>query len=1452
MSPTAPTEGVAPPVPPASNVNSQAVNAPQANVPVEPPPEEELVDEAAKPIRRERPKEPTRREREEHEDSCHANFRSWCKVCVEARGLGNQHREAHLDDDEKEQQVPTVGFDYYYMSQNETDTFPNLAVRDQRLGFYAATCVPAKGAGSYAVSFLVGVWRDLGHRRLMAKCDNEPAIPALRNSARDACRDVEVLYIGPPEGDHRANGLPESAVRELKRQTRAIRIHTERKLGRRLPDDHPALAWLPRFAAGVLNKYRIGVDGRTAEYRRTGKSWRKPCVQFLEKIFFRKLGEDGGSSYASRMMEGRYVGHHDRTGAVLAMTPQGVFRGKSFSRLAASDAWDAEGIETLCGVPWSMVDKQVKLSRKVTSGPEGAGPPLEPRAPVDRAPELEPRRRYVLSADVEKFGATPGCPGCESLMVHGRVVGTSHNQECRDRIGELLERAVEGQARLEAHRRRTAKDEEAAGESAQSAAPVPAEAEASAPPRRKRGGGAEEDPAAQRPRSVTPRGAKRSTEEEVQTEAERERKVKPHLPAPQGQKRPAVDFQEGGSSSSTAPASGQDFPAVETEDAPMVDQPEGMQLDEDVVLTSVVPAWPSTLRGIGKERLRPWVHAAVSDLIRESGAEAAWETTGDDLSALTQECLQLNAVDVMEIFSPPRFTEKASQFGLKPGVAIDLSTCKLDGTPWNLEDPNDEAELVKIQEEEEPALLTGGPPCSPFSTLAHLSKARSAPGEYEARLERGRHTLRVGCRAYTRQHEAGRWFLHEHPWGASSWAEPEMQELLHTPGIFCVKGPMCHWEMPPPPGRKGDGSVPEYVRKETGWMTNSPLLAKILEQSCSNDVGGKPWHRHISLVGWVAHFAARYPPRLVTAVLRGLREQMFASGAVASLEDDLSGPVPEEPDVPEDWKELLTEGADGFWDDVNGGWLPKAETEKARAEELEWVRKEQVYENRPRQEAVDAGIRPLDLLWVDTNKSVKPGTWTIRSRLCVREYKKKLKGGKIQRALPAAQLFSAMPPLEALKLLGSLLMSLPHSRAGRSLKVRHYDVSRAHFMGKAQRTIYIELPEEERQRLGPDVVGLLLRSMYGTQDASHIWQLDYVELLIAGGFTRGRHNAAVFFHFELGIYILCHGDDFVVLADEPGLSHVDRLLKSKYTVKNMGTIGFETGDDTELVILNRTLRVGSDAEGQYLDIVPDGRHADMIIKECGLKQGSKGVSTPREKQKDEVVMAALRGPRMSPGDATRFRSLTMRLAYLSQDRADLAETSKTLAQRMKEPTVPDWVNMKRVARYLSAKPRAFVRYRRQDFPTKLVGYGDSDWASCPVTRKSTSGLVFFLGGHCVKTSSNLQSIVTLSVGEAEFYALTKVCAVGLGIQALLSDWGLYLELEVLVDSTTAKSVGDRLGVSKIKHMQTRWLWVQERVQLGDLKVQHVSTHLNVADFLTKAVSAPCLEKHLMSAGILFA
>ena len=75
------------------------------------------------------------------------------------------------------------------------------------------------------------------------------------------------------------------------------------------------------------------------------------------------------------------------------------------------------------------------------------------------------------------------------------------------------------------------------------------------------------------------------------------------------------------------------------------------------------------------------------------------------------------------------------------------------------------------------------------------------------------------------------------------------------------------------------------------------------------------------------------------------------------------------------------------------------------------------------QECRDAGKKPLDLIWVDTDKSVDTTRKKIRSRLCAREYKTK-RQGKIQRALPVCQLFSAMPPLEVVKVLVSIMMSV--------------------------------------------------------------------------------------------------------------------------------------------------------------------------------------------------------------------------------------------------------------------------------------------------------------------------------------------------------------------------------------------------------------------------------------------
>ena len=78
-------------------------------------------------------------------------------------------------------------------------------------------------------------------------------------------------------------------------------------------------------------------------------------------------------------------------------------RGKSWTRQTVSDAWESTSWEGLCGTPWQIVAPELKLTKKVTTDKEGAKPPL-PRIVVERAPEVEPRRFYVLSADIEGHG----------------------------------------------------------------------------------------------------------------------------------------------------------------------------------------------------------------------------------------------------------------------------------------------------------------------------------------------------------------------------------------------------------------------------------------------------------------------------------------------------------------------------------------------------------------------------------------------------------------------------------------------------------------------------------------------------------------------------------------------------------------------------------------------------------------------------------------------------------------------------------------------------------------------------------------------------------------------------------------------------------------------------------------------------------------------------------------
>ena len=101
---------------------------------------------------------------------------------------------------------------------------------------------------------------------------------------------------------------------------------------------------------------RIGKDGRTSELKRTARRWRKPIAQLGEKVWFRKIGEDGVSSFlqAALLKESLSVIMIERE-QFFCITMNGVVRGKSWTRQTLSGAWDGTNWDGLCGTRWQMV-----------------------------------------------------------------------------------------------------------------------------------------------------------------------------------------------------------------------------------------------------------------------------------------------------------------------------------------------------------------------------------------------------------------------------------------------------------------------------------------------------------------------------------------------------------------------------------------------------------------------------------------------------------------------------------------------------------------------------------------------------------------------------------------------------------------------------------------------------------------------------------------------------------------------------------------------------------------------------------------------------------------------------------------------------------------------------------------------------------------------------------------
>ncbi|KAL8170759.1 hypothetical protein V2J09_022563 [Rumex salicifolius] len=207
-----------------------------------------------------------------------------------------------------------------------------------------------------------------------------------------------------------------------------------------------------------------------------------------------------------------------------------------------------------------------------------------------------------------------------------------------------------------------------------------------------------------------------------------------------------------------------------------------------------------------------------------------------------------------------------------------------------------------------------------------------------------------------------------------------------------------------------------------------------------------------------------------------------------------------------------------------------------------------------------------------------------------------------------------------------------------------------------------------------------------------------------------------------------------------------------------------------------------------------------------------------------------------PVDATIYRSIIGSLRYLVNTRPDLAYSVGVVSRYMEAPTTAHMMAMKQILRYVRRTIDMGCVYRREQGNEDLVGYSDSDMAGDKDDRKSTSWIVFFLGESPITWVSQKQRIVALSSCEAEYITATGGACQGIWLKRLMESLRGDTKLTPIlkVDNKSAIALAQNpVHHERSKHIDTKYHFIRECVESGNVKLEYTNTETQLADILTK-------------------
>jgi hypothetical protein len=242
-------------------------------------------------------------------------------------------------------------------------------------------------------------------------------------------------------------------------------------------------------------------------------------------------------------------------------------------------------------------------------------------------------------------------------------------------------------------------------------------------------------------------------------------------------------------------------------------------------------------------------------------------------------------------------------------------------------------------------------------------------------------------------------------------------------------------------------------------------------------------------------------------------------------------------------------------------------------------------------------------------------------------------------------------------------------------------------------------------------------------------------------------------------------------------------------------------------------------------------YAAKILEVVGLSNCNPSETPMEPRLKLSKTSAA---PAVNP---TQYRSIVGSLRYLVNSRPDIAFAVGYVSRFMEAPIAEHLTTVKRILRYNSGTLH-FGCFYQKGREAKLVGYSDSGLAGDIDTRKSTSGILFFLGNNVITWQSQKQKVVALSSCEAEYIVATTAACQGVWLARLLAEFKgrRPTTISLRIDSQSAIQLSKNpIFHDRSKHIDIRYHFIRDCIEKNRVALEFIGTKDQLADILTKAL-----------------